>query len=88
MAATMSVERQSDNAGAQAAHNGAARRGAAMKRVAIIARLKAGSEQRAAELVRAGPPLNLAETGIVRHSIYIKTEPIATPAGERSKSWA
>jgi hypothetical protein len=42
-----------------------------MERVAIIARLKEGSEQRAAELVRAGPPFDLSKTGIVRHSIYI-----------------
>ena len=42
-----------------------------MERVAIIARLKEGSERRAAELVKAGPPFDLTETGIVRHSIYI-----------------
>jgi hypothetical protein len=42
-----------------------------MERVAIIARLKEGSEQRAAELVAAGPPFDLADTGIARHSIYI-----------------
>jgi hypothetical protein len=42
-----------------------------MERVAIIARLKEGSEQRAAELVGAGPPFDLTNTGIVRHSIYI-----------------
>jgi hypothetical protein len=42
-----------------------------MERVAIIARLKAGSERRAAELVEAGPPFELTDTGIVRHSIYI-----------------
>ena len=42
-----------------------------MERVAIIARLKEGSEQRAAELVGAGPPFELADTGIVRHSVYI-----------------
>jgi hypothetical protein len=42
-----------------------------MERVAIIARLKQGSEQRAADLVAAGPPFGLADTGIVRHSIYI-----------------
>jgi len=40
-----------------------------MERVAIVARLKEGSEQRAAELVEAGPPFE--HTGIVRHSIYI-----------------
>jgi len=42
-----------------------------MERVAIIAYLKEGSEQRAAELVRAGPPFDLADTGIVRHSVYV-----------------
>jgi hypothetical protein len=42
-----------------------------MERVAIVARLKQGSEQRAAELVAAGPPFDLTDTGIVRHSIYI-----------------
>lgn len=42
-----------------------------MERVAIIARLREGNEQRALELVRAGPPFDLAGTGIVRHSIYI-----------------
>ena len=42
-----------------------------MERVAIIARLKEGSEQRAAELIAAGPPFDLTNTGIVRHSVYI-----------------
>ncbi len=42
-----------------------------MERVAIVARLKEGSEQRAADLVGAGPPFDLTDTGIVRHSIYI-----------------
>ena len=42
-----------------------------MERVAIIAHLKEGSEQRVADLVEAGPPFDLADAGIVRHSIYI-----------------
>ena len=42
-----------------------------MERVAIVARLKRGSAQRAAELVGAGPPFDLADAGITRHSIYI-----------------
>ena len=42
-----------------------------MERVAIIARLKEGSEQRAAELVGAGPAFDLSNTGIVRQSIYL-----------------
>ncbi len=42
-----------------------------MKRVAIVARLKEGSGPRAAELLAAGPPFDLAETGIARHSVYL-----------------
>ena len=42
-----------------------------MERVAIIAHLKEGSEQRAADLVAAGPPFDLVDAGIVRHSVYI-----------------
>jgi len=45
-----------------------------MERVAIIAHLK--EEQRAAELVRAGPPFDLAETGIVRHSVYVSAHEV------------
>jgi hypothetical protein len=44
-----------------------------MERVAIVARLKEGSAQRADELVRAGPPFDLAGVGIARHSIYISS---------------
>jgi hypothetical protein len=42
-----------------------------MERLAIVARLKEGSGPRAAELIAAGPPFDLAETGIVRHSVYL-----------------
>lgn len=42
-----------------------------MERVAIVVRLKQGSEPRAAELIAAGPPFDLAETGIAHHSIYL-----------------
>lgn len=42
-----------------------------MERLAIVARLTAGSGRRAAELIAAGPPFDLTETGIVRHSIYV-----------------
>jgi hypothetical protein len=44
-----------------------------MERVAIVARLKQGGEQRARELVGAGPPFDLTHTGIVRHSIYVSS---------------
>jgi hypothetical protein len=42
-----------------------------MERVAVSAHLKEGSEQRAADLVAAGPPFDLADAGIVRHGVYI-----------------
>jgi hypothetical protein len=42
-----------------------------MERVAIVARLKEGTEPRAAELIAGGPPFDLTETGIVRHSVFL-----------------
>jgi hypothetical protein len=42
-----------------------------MERVAIVAPLKEGSGPRAAELIAGGPPFDLFETGIVRHSVYL-----------------
>jgi hypothetical protein len=47
-----------------------------MERVAIIAHLKKGSEQRAADLVEAGPPFDLADTSIVRHSVYVSAHEV------------
>jgi hypothetical protein len=47
-----------------------------MERVAIIAHLKEGSEQLADELVGAGPPFDLADTGIVRHSVYVSADEV------------
>lgn len=42
-----------------------------MERVAIVVRLKEGSGPRAAQLIEAGPPFDLAETGMVHHSVYL-----------------
>jgi hypothetical protein len=42
-----------------------------MKRVAIVGRLKDGSGPRAARLIAEGPPVDLAEIGLVSHSIYL-----------------
>jgi hypothetical protein len=42
-----------------------------MERVAIVARLKEESGPRAAQLIAAGPPFDLAELGLVPHSIYL-----------------
>jgi hypothetical protein len=47
-----------------------------MERVAIVVRLKEGSGPRAAELIAGGPPFDLAETGIVRHSVYLSASEV------------
>jgi hypothetical protein len=65
MQSTKAIERQSLPSGEEQ-----------MERVAIIAHLKEGSEQRAAELVGAGPPFALADTGIVRHSVYVSAHEV------------
>lgn len=53
------------------AEGGHSRKEEAMERVAIVVRLKEGSGLRAAELIAAGPPFDLAETGIAHHSVYL-----------------
>jgi hypothetical protein len=47
-----------------------------MERVAIVADLKAGSQRRAAELIAKGPPFDLAETGLVSHSVYLSGDEV------------
>jgi hypothetical protein len=47
-----------------------------MERLAIVARLKEGTATRAAELVGAGPPFDLAESGILRHSVYVSSHEV------------
>lgn len=41
-----------------------------MERVAIVARLKPGAAGRAHELLAGGPPFDLDQTGIERHSVF------------------
>jgi hypothetical protein len=47
-----------------------------MEHVAIVADLKAGSQSRAAELIAKGPPFDLAETGLVSHSVYLSGDEV------------
>lgn len=47
-----------------------------MERVAIVAHLKEGSEERATELIAKGAPFDLAETGIERHSVYLSASEV------------
>ena len=42
-----------------------------MERLAIVARLKEGSGSRAAQLIAGAPPFDLAEIGLVAHSVYL-----------------
>ena len=44
-----------------------------MERLALIARLKSGSEPRARELIAKGPPFDLAESGFVRHGVFLSS---------------
>ena len=42
-----------------------------MQRLALIARLKPGSEEEAAKLVASGPPFDPASSGLSRHAVYL-----------------
>ena len=42
-----------------------------MERVALVARLKPGTEAQAEELIAKGPPFDPEQTGFVRHSVFL-----------------
>jgi hypothetical protein len=42
-----------------------------MQRIVVIAKLKPGSHDAAAEILRAGPPYDPADIGLVRHGVYL-----------------
>ncbi len=42
-----------------------------MERLALVARLKPGTQVRAEELLAKGPPFDLQESGFVRHSVFL-----------------
>lgn len=42
-----------------------------MERLALIARLRPGCEEQAAQLVAAGPPFDPAARGLSRHVVYL-----------------
>jgi hypothetical protein len=48
-----------------------------IKCVAIVARLKPGTAERAGELLAAGPPFDLSDTGIERHSVFLSAGEVA-----------
>jgi hypothetical protein len=47
-----------------------------MERIAIVAQLKEGSDRRAGELIARGAPFDLADTGIVRHCVYVSSREV------------
>jgi hypothetical protein len=47
-----------------------------VRRLAIIARLKSGSEERAAELIAKGAPLDPEESGFDRHAVYLSASDV------------
>jgi hypothetical protein len=44
------------------------------KRLAVVARLVPGSRERASEIIAAGPPYELGETGFSAHQIFLGEE--------------
>ncbi len=42
-----------------------------MERLALVARLKPGTQPRAEELIAKGPPFDLRQSRFVRHSVFL-----------------
>jgi hypothetical protein len=47
-----------------------------VERIAIIARLQEGTQTVAAELLAGGPPFDLAETALARHTVYLSASEV------------
>jgi hypothetical protein len=47
-----------------------------VERLAIVAHLKSGAEQRARELVAKGPPFDPSEKGLAGHVVYIAADEV------------
>lgn len=47
-----------------------------MERLALVARLKPGSQSRAEELIAKGPPFDPQEGGFVRHSVFLSASEV------------
>jgi hypothetical protein len=42
-----------------------------MNRIALVARLKPGAQEKASGLLEQGPPFDPAERGLARHAVYL-----------------
>jgi hypothetical protein len=47
-----------------------------VEKLALIARLKDGAEPAAQKLVREGPPFDLAEAGLRRHTVFVSAREV------------
>lgn len=58
-----------------------------MHQIAIVARLKDGVEPQAAELIKHGPPLDLASSGFERHSVFLSATEVVFVFEGREVEW-
>jgi hypothetical protein len=47
-----------------------------MEQLAVIARLKDGTSERARELIANGPPFNAAEERLTRHTVFLSSHEV------------
>jgi hypothetical protein len=47
-----------------------------VQRLALVAKLRDGAEERARELVRGGPPFDPGERGFDRHAVYLTPDTV------------
>ena len=47
-----------------------------MQRIAVIAKLKPGAEERAGELIESGPPFDPDKLGFDRHTVYVSGDQV------------
>jgi hypothetical protein len=64
------------------------RRRIVIDRIALIARLKDGAEERARELLRRGPPFDLQDAGLVRHVVYLSAREVVFVFEGPEVEWA
>ena len=58
-----------------------------MQQLAIVARLKSDAELRAAELIAKGPPFDLSESGLERHTVYLSAGEIVFVFEGKDVEW-
>ena len=58
-----------------------------MEQLAIVARLRAGTERRAAELLAKGPPFDPDESRLDRHAVYLSAGEVVFVFEGREVEW-